>query len=192
MRARTTEPSLSVGDVSCFVDATNGQGHVRLMLGAGYACRDGTRLVTVLGSCVAVCLFDPHAAVGGMNHFMLPMNQRDRVPPSDLRFGADAMPWLIQSLADLGARRRNLKAKIFGGGAGMEGAMRVGYGNIDYARDVLEEYSIPVLAEDVGKVVSRQVRFESDTGRAYVRYLDSGLQVSVLKSESAEIEPVRQ
>ena len=190
MSPRTAERSLSVGDVGRVIDPKSGQESLRVMLGAGYACRDGSRLITLLGSCVAVCLFDSESGVGGMNHFMLPENNRDRIPPSDLRFGIDAMPWLIQAVRDLGGSRKNLKAKIFGGGAAMGGALRIGYGNIDSARDALAAHAIPVLAEDVGKVVSRQVRFETATGRAYVRYLDSGLQMNVLQSEKAEIEPV--
>lgn len=187
MSSRTAERVLSVGDLAEFTDPATGDNSVRLMIGAAYASRDGMRLLTVLGSCISVCLFDAEAGVGGMNHFMLPANTRDQIPPSDLRFGTDAMPWLIQAVTDLGARPRRLQAKVFGGGAAMGGVTRIGYSNIDYAREILTQHAIPILAEDVGKTVSRQIRFDTSSGRAYVRYLDSGTGQSILNDEIDQI-----
>ena len=68
---------------------------------------------TVLGSCVATCLFDPVAKVGGMNHFLLPDTDSDR--PGELRFGLNLMETLINDLLKKNARKKDLVAKIFGG-----------------------------------------------------------------------------
>lgn len=187
MSARSNDIILSVGDLSDQVDAVSGERNIRLMIGAAFASRRAVSLTTVLGSCVAVCLYDPVAGVGGMNHFMLPVNSRDTVPPRDLRFGCDALPWLVQAVLDLGARSGQLQAKVFGGGAAMGRKTRIGYGNIEYARAQLEASGIPILAEDVGKTVSRQIRFETATGRVYVRYLTPGLDEAVLQEESSQI-----
>ena len=157
------------------------------MIGSALACRENAVLTTVLGSCVAVCLFDARAGIGGMNHFMLPTNKRDQALPSDLRFGCDAVPWLVQALIDLGAKRQALHAKLFGGGAAMGKLTRIGYTNIEFARVSLGEMGISILAEDVGKTVSRQVRFETATGRAYVRYLPADSAGGVLTAESSQI-----
>src|SRR5262245_33040341 len=90
----------------------------KLLPGEYYATGDDMVLVTVLGSCVAACLRDPGARVGGMNHFMLPENGDDArgvVAPS-ARYGTHAMEMLINYLVKLGARRDSLEAKVFGAG----------------------------------------------------------------------------
>lgn len=178
---------MSVGDLSDQIDPASRERSVRLMIGSALACRHNTVLTTVLGSCVAVCVYDVQAGVGGMNHFLLPNNNRDQKLPDDLRFGCDAVPWLVHALIDLGARRQNLQAKVFGGGAAMGKLTRIGYTNIEFARTSLSELDIPILAEDVGKTVSRQLRFETATGRAYVRYLTADSAGGVLTDESSQI-----
>lgn len=188
MNARTKESSLSVGDLADLFDPVTGERSVRLMIGSAFASRTSASLTTVLGSCVSICLFDAQTGVGGMNHFMLPANNRDQKQPRDLRFGCDALPWLVQALTDLGARMEKLQAKVFGGGAAMGKQTRIGYTNIEFARVQLGELGIPILAEDVGKTLARQVRFDTGTGRAYVRYLIPDSQSSVLDDESSQIE----
>jgi hypothetical protein len=72
-------------------------------------------LTTVLGSCVAACLRDPVAGVGGMNHFLLP-DGAGAGTDAGRRYGAYAMELLINELIKAGARRERLEAKLFGGG----------------------------------------------------------------------------
>lgn len=174
-----------VGEITDFVDAVTGERLTRVLLGGGFAASEPRLLLTLLGSCVAVCLFDPVARVGGMNHFMLPRGSEREPPADDGRFGADALPWLMYSVVELGARPDRLRAKVFGGGAAMGMQNRVGDENIEFARKFLAEHDIPVVAEEVGKRVSRQIRFDTATGRAFVRYVDSGDGKALLRREQA-------
>ncbi|MFW6339359.1 MAG: chemotaxis protein CheD [Wenzhouxiangella sp.] len=140
---------------------------------------------------MAVCLYDPVSGVGGMNHFMLP-RRGSRVPlPDDVRFGNDALPWLVHGAVELGADRRRLRAKLFGGAGAMGPNNRVGADNIEFARDFLATERIEIVAEEVGKRVSRQVRFETRTGRAFVRYVDSGDGQALIGREQAAMERAR-
>ncbi|MCZ7127370.1 hypothetical protein O6380_23755, partial [Salmonella enterica subsp. enterica] len=85
-----------------------------------YVTRDDVVLTTVLGSCVAACIRDEKAGVGGMNHFMLPDDENagpDRVLSASMRYGCYALEVLINELLKMGARRERLEAKVFGGGA---------------------------------------------------------------------------
>jgi chemotaxis protein CheD len=121
-------------------------------------------LSTVLGSCVAVCLHDPLARIGGMNHFLLP---RDRAGLSgDLRYGTYAMELLINALLKQGALKRNLVAKAFGGARMMDGLSDIGGANVAFARDFLRREEIPVVAENLGGASARRVRFWPATGAA--------------------------
>ncbi|MEM8921155.1 MAG: chemotaxis protein CheD, partial [Pseudomonadota bacterium] len=88
---------------------------VSIVLGEYHATADPKTVVsTVLGSCIAACLCDPEAGVGGMNHFMLP--DGDACSAHDqLRYGVNAMELLINELLRSGARRQKLEAKLFGG-----------------------------------------------------------------------------
>lgn len=130
-----------------------------------------TMVVTVLGSCVSVCLFDPVARVGGVNHFLLPHHvERERSP----RFGNVAVPQLVAAVVRAGAAREKLVAKVFGGAAILSSARvgrRLGDENATLALRLLEEARIPVLQTDLGGVRGRKLVFFTDEGTAWVRQL---------------------
>jgi chemotaxis protein CheD len=130
-----------------------------------------TAIVTVLGSCVAVCLWDPETRVGGVNHFLLPHHvERERSP----RFGNVAVPELVEALVRAGARRGALVAKVFGGASVLGGTRqgrRLGEENVALALQLLGEARISVLDRDVGGERGRKLVFVSDEGTAWVRLL---------------------
>lgn len=120
---------------------------------------------TVLGSCVAVCLWDKMAHVGGMNHIMLPLwNGEGLATP---KYGNIAMEKLLAKVFSIGGRRENLVAKVFGGanvsGTGLEVFM-IGDRNITLAIEMLDEFRIPIIARDVGGNVGRKIIMNSATG----------------------------
>jgi len=124
---------------------------------------------TVLGSCVAVCLWDHVAHKGGMNHMMLPLwNGEGLATP---KYGNIAMEKLLAKVLSIGCRRENLVAKVFGGanvsGTGMEVFM-IGDRNITLAFQMLEEFRISVVAKDVGGRVGRKIIMNTATGSVLV------------------------
>jgi chemotaxis protein CheD len=135
-----------------------------------------TVLTTVLGSCIAVCLYDPEAGIGGMNHFLLPGRTGGAPEPGsgDLRYGAYAMELLINALLKQGAERRALCAKVFGG-ASMIGTRRhIGSGNAAFARRFLQDEGIPCTAESTGGTAARRVQFWPTSGRARQMLVPAG------------------
>lgn len=130
-----------------------------------------TAIVTVLGSCVATCLYDPVAGVGGMNHFLLPHPVAREQSP---RFGAVAVPALVEAVIAAGARPDRLRAKLFGGasviGTGKPGR-NLGLENAELATRILDDLGIPVLDGDVGGSRGRKLVFFTDQGCAWVRTL---------------------
>jgi chemotaxis protein CheD len=141
------------------------------LLPADYVVTDHpVAIVTLLGSCVAACLYDPGIAVGGMNHFMLP----DSGAAGDVsaRYGANAMELLINGLLKRGARRSRLQAKVFGGGNVLRGFQDpIGTRNAEFVLDYLEAEQIPLLAQDLGDIYPRKVCFFAQSGRTLVRRL---------------------
>jgi chemotaxis protein CheD len=141
---------------------------VKVLPGEYYVDRDNLLIMTTLGSCIAACLWDEQARVGGMNHFMLPDGEGDSG-----RFGAYAMERLINELLKLGARRGLLEAKVFGGAqviAGME-SLNVGERNTRFVLDYLRTERIPVTSKDVLDIYPRKVCFLPATGKAMVKRL---------------------
>jgi len=127
----------------------------------------------VLGSCVAVCLWDPLRAVGGANHFLLPYpggNGQDSP-----RFGNVATHRLIEKLLAFGCTKPSLMAKLFGGSCVLEAFQKkethLGTKNVSVARKLLEDAGIPVIAEDTGGQRGRKVIFQTDDGSAWVKRL---------------------
>ena len=89
---------------------------------------------TVLGSCVAVCLFDTRLKIGGINHFMLPLwNGNGLASP---KFGNIATEKLIEKMLRNGSSAKDLIAKVFGGANQMNSSMNIGARNIEIAKEV--------------------------------------------------------
>lgn len=130
-------------------------------------------LATLLGSCVAVCLFDHQVRVGGLNHFMLPSIRRSHHDDVDtLLSGSYAMESLLNALLQRGARKERLQAKAFGGGTIINTsgpAMNIGVRNATFAKEWLEREGIPLAASDFLGPWSRKVLFVPTTGDAYCR-----------------------
>lgn len=158
------------GEASFFFYDTHFQHNAAKVLpGEYFVSNEGLVIQTVLGSCIAACLWDSRMHVGGMNHFMLPEGAGDTTG----RYGSYAMELLINEMLKLGARRETLQAKIFGGGAVMANftTMNVGERNTSFVRDYLATERIPIVSEDVLDIYPRKVVFFPVTGKAMVKRL---------------------
>ena len=143
---------------------------VKVLPGEYFVARGPLAIMTLLGSCIAACLWDSRMRVGGMNHFMLPEGDAG---DSSGRYGSYAMELLINEMMKLGARRETLQAKIFGGGQVMANftTLNVGERNARFVRDYLATERIPVVSEDVLDIYPRKVVFFPVTGQAMVKRL---------------------
>ncbi len=148
---------------------------VKIKPGEYYVTTRDMALVTVLGSCVAACIYDRTLGIGGMNHFMLPDDKRDggdMLSPS-MRYGTYAMEIMINELFKMGAKRSNLEAKVFGGGNVLPGmtTMNIGQRNADFALSFLSAEKIRVVARDLIDVFPRKVYFFPKSGKVLVKKL---------------------
>jgi chemotaxis protein CheD len=131
-------------------------------------------VTTILGSCVAACVFDEGAGVGGLTHHLLAYGPADAPRPA--RFGNLAVPELVQRLVALGARPHAMRAKLFGGACVLDAFRRgdgrhLGAQNVAAARAALSALGIPVVAEDTGGRTGRKLLFSTAEGTALVRAL---------------------
>ena len=142
-------------------------------------------LVTLLGSCVAACLYDPALSIGGMNHFMLPGGAGNDATCA--RYGANAMELLINDLLKRGARRPRLLAKVFGGGNVLSGfhSDPIGTRNARFVLEYLAAEHIPVMAQDLGDIHARKVGFYPQSGRTLVRRLPATRDDGIVDAERA-------
>ena len=161
---------------------------VKILPGEYFVTPRDLLIVTVLGSCVSVCLRDPQNGIGGMNHFRLPGNSDDGFGPvsSSARYGVYAMEVLINHLLKLGARRHQLEAKVFGGGCVLRGitANNIGQRNVDFVLDYLHTEGIELLAEDLLDIYPRKVYFFPASGRVLVKKLKNLHNTTLLDRES--------
>lgn len=127
---------------------------------------------TVLGSCVAVCLYDENRQVGGINHYMLPFWNGDGLESP--KYGNIAINKLIDELIKIGASKSNLVAKIFGGGKVLADvkSFHIGERNIAIAYKILDEERIPVVASSTGGDRGRKIIFNPLTGDVLQKYLN--------------------
>ena len=153
---------------------------VKVLPGEYFVHAEDILIMTTLGSCIAACLWDRDARVGGLNHFMLPEGSGDSG-----RYGAHAMELLINELLKRGATRGSLQAKVFGGGQVIEGMdrMNVGERNTRFVLDYLKAERIPVVSKDVLDVYPRKVCFLPASGKAMVKRLASAHTTELMARE---------
>ncbi len=133
-----------------------------------FTSSEPSTVLTILGSCVAVCLWDPKAGVGGVNHYLLPQGIGRGM--SALRYGSLAIPELIRRIFAIGALPSGVRAKIFGGAClNGDGAGRLSADNIEIARTCLAEARISIVAESVGGHAGRKLVFRIPDGDAWVK-----------------------
>jgi len=137
------------------------------------SCNPDDAIATVLGSCVAACICDRVAGVGGMNHFMLPTSDTGAWGKGDgsLRYGNFAMDQLIEAILQRGGRRDRLEVKLFGGAHLGHDPGVVGSRNARFAVDYLAREGLHLLVGELGGVCARRVLYLPVVGRAFVAEL---------------------
>lgn len=162
---------------------------VKLLPGDFFACNGGEMIVTVLGSCISVCLHETILKIGGMNHFMLPeLKAKNKTKTENklsvnvtescvyqnsnaARYGNAAMELLINEIIKLGGDRKNIIAKVFGGGSVTRSTIDIGKKNIEFIYEYLALESIPVVNQDVGGNFARKVYFVPSINDVYVKII---------------------
>tara|TARA_R110001599_G_scaffold8717_1_gene42755 strand:+ start:9597 stop:10226 length:630 start_codon:yes stop_codon:yes gene_type:complete len=161
---------------------------IKILPGEYYATTEKTLILTVLGSCVAVCLRDPKLKIGGMNHFLLPNDNSvgDSPVSASARYGTYAMEILMTQIMKLGGDKNRLEAKVFGGGAVLQGMTTntVGQRNAEFVVDFLNTENIPIMASDLLDIYPRKVYFFPETGEVKVRKLKSLHNNTILDRET--------
>jgi chemotaxis protein CheD len=150
-------------------------------------------VATVLGSCISVCMRDPQAGVGGLNHFLLPKNNGGSDVHAGERYGDTAMEVLINGLLKRGAKRSGLEAKVFGGARVLSGAtmLAIGDGNIAFVEAFLKMENIPIVSKDVGGTSSRRIHYQPSTGRAWVQHVQPSARSSEHDQEVAYLNRLK-
>jgi len=139
--------------------------------------RDGTDILTVLGlgSCIALCAYDPVSHTAGMAHMVLP---RCRLETDELgirvKYIETGVPWLLQKMYKVGVQKSNLILKITGGARmlnipGNNNILDIGQKNIAQVKESLSKEGLRVCAEDLGGGLGRSVRFYVETGKIQVK-----------------------
>ena len=176
-------------------DARLGATLATLHPGDYYVAEPGEWIGTVLGSCVSACVRDARLGIGGMNHFMLPMDglggsSWGRIASAATRFGNVAMERLINEILKRGGQRHQLEFKLVGGGKVLDALTDIGARNIDFVRDYMRTEGFRVVGEDLGDLFPRRVLFEPATGSARVKKLARTARAAVMADEARYLQRI--
>jgi chemotaxis protein CheD len=162
----------------------------KLLPGDYYVTRHNEAIFTVLGSCVSACVRERRLGVGGMNHFMLPLDRSggtsawaENLVSSATRYGNVAMERLINDIMMLGGQRSNLEFKVIGGGKVLDMTLDVGARNAQFIREYLKTEGFLIAAEDLGDSFARKVFYSPATGKVRVKRLTSTVNRAVFERE---------
>ncbi len=166
---------------------------IHIGIGGWYASSKPIVIHTLLGSCVAVCLFDPVARIGGMNHIFLPGKTDLKDLNMASRYGVNAMELLINRIMDLGGRRNRLSAKVFGGAHMLSPISEengVGRKNAEFVRDFLHIEKIRFINGDLGGNDARKIYFHTDTGEVLLSRVKKTMQKDITRKEKELLRKV--
>ena len=170
-----------------FFDAASAAWMVKVLPGEFYVTQKLDEvLVTVLGSCVTACIRDPLAAVGGINHFMLPQHSSGSWGDDlkSTRFGNFAMEKLVNELIKAGCSRERMEIKVFGGGNVTDTSNEIGSANAEFVLRYLKAEGLRCAAQDLGGTLPRRIHYYPATGRVVRRLLGTNERVAVGRDES--------
>jgi chemotaxis protein CheD len=172
-----------------FYDAFFKNDAVKILPCEYFVYHEDILIMTTLGSCIAACLWDREAKIGGMNHFMLPEGDA-----GSGRYGSYAMELLINEMMKHGATRATLEAKVFGGGQVIDGmnTMNIGERNTAFVMDYLKTERIPIVSKDVLGPHPRKVCFLPASGKAMVKRLASANTSALAAQDLAARQAVPQ
>jgi len=129
--------------------------------------QEPTIISTVLGSEVAICMYDRKCQFGGMNHFQFPLFDGQSHPTA--RHGDAATVTLIRFMIQFGSKTRHLEAQIFGGAHNPEICdQNIGQENYTIARKILDQKRVRIVSEDVGGEKGRKIVFNTQTNEIAV------------------------
>jgi chemotaxis protein CheD len=144
----------------------------KILPGEYYVTREDELITTVLGSCVSACIRDKELGIGGMNHFMLPETNADKLKKGSdaivglaTRYGNYAMEHLINTILSHGGKRKNLEVKVFGGGKIIPALTDVGMKNISFVLSYINQEGLRLLSQDLGDIYPRKVIYFPKTGK---------------------------
>lgn len=153
---------------------------VHIIQGEFFVTSDANVMIsTILGSCVAACMRDPVAGVGGMNHFLLPGDENASSAAEAQRLGVHLMELLVNGLLKSGARRERIEAKLFGGARTVRGRYDIGKTNIDFAERFIAAEGIAHVGGNTGGPLGRRIQYWPASGRAR----------QILLTGTAKVEP---
>ncbi len=159
----------------------------KLLPGEYYVTRSDEMITTVLGSCVSVCIYDPLTKVGGMNHFMLPQNNKNQdmgVLSESFRYGDVAMERLINDLLKIGAAKERMLFKAFGGGQIIRHMTAIGDQNVKFLQRFMQMEGYKLSASDFGGPWPRKINFFPQTGKVMLRKLQELHNDTIINRES--------
>ena len=146
-------------------------------------------ITAALGSCVAVCVWEPVAGVAGMLHFLLPdaRSNPQRAQAEPAAFADSGIPLLFHATYKLGAQKNRCKVWLIGGadiaGHSSEGILSMGRRNVLAARGVLWQNGMLIQGEAVGGNAPRTVTVSVADGHITVK--SNGEVVSQLFEEDS-------
>jgi chemotaxis protein CheD len=175
---------------------------IKLLPGEYHTTKGAELLVTVLGSCISACIRDTKSGIGGMNHFLLPVQKNNTrkdesswaksYDSSETRYGDLAMEMLINDIIKRGGDRKYFEAKIFGGAQMFESTMRVGDRNIEFVSKYLDFESIPISSNDTGGRQGRKLYYIPQTGEVFLKRIISVHNNTIEKREKQYMKTAKE
>ncbi len=174
---KITPPSISeFSNIKRYWDKESNMVCARILPGEYYVTTENECMTTVLGSCISACIRDSVSGVGGMNHFMLPETNKQKlsagaesVVGNATRYGNYAMEHLINMILANGGKRKNLEVKVFGGGKIIPTMGDVGFRNIEFVLDYIDAEGLMLTSQDLGDIYPRKLIYFPKTGKVKMK-----------------------
>lgn len=170
----------------------------KILPGEYYVTKEDELITTVLGSCISACIRDKETGIGGMNHFMLPETNANKLKTGNeavignaTRYGNYAMEHLINTILTNGGKRKNLEVKVFGGGKIVPTLSDVGRKNIEFILEYLDTEGLKLLSQDLGDIYPRKVIYFPKTGKVRMKKIQDLHNDTIARRETQYFNTIK-
>lgn len=182
--------------INRYWDRTHNLCAAKILPGEYYVTKNNELVATVLGSCVSACIRDRVRGIGGMNHFLLPIQNEDSWEGTNIsassRYGNYAMEHLINDILKYGGNRALLEVKIFGGGRILKHMTDIGNKNIAFVKEYIKIEGLKLIAENVGDIYPRKVLYHPQSGKVKMKKLLSLHNDTIITRETQYIDTLKE
>jgi chemotaxis protein CheD len=139
-----------------------------------------SKIITILGSCVSIIMYNKYKRIGAICHAVMPSLEmamtNKRSVKDAFQYVDSSVEWMLSRFEEFGIKRGDIEVKIFGGAEiffdnKKSSNIAVGRKNVEAAVRIIKHKELKLRAWNVGGNKGRKLIFHTDTGEVFTKFV---------------------